>query len=75
MQSELHDFEMGAETGQKMGMPADEFVTETWAELQEGKKDIYIGSIGASSKEQFMEIADKRADAIERLNELLGKLH
>ncbi|KAK7192015.1 hypothetical protein DPSP01_003886 [Paraphaeosphaeria sporulosa] len=75
VQSEIHDYEFGAETGQKMGMPAEEFVKETWAELKEGKKDVYIGSIGASSREQFMEIADRRAEAIERLNELLRRLH
>ncbi|KAF2438494.1 putative NADP(+)-dependent dehydrogenase [Karstenula rhodostoma CBS 690.94] len=74
VQSEIHDFEMGAEVGQKMGISVEEFVAETWAQLKEGKKDVYIGSVGASSKEQFMEIADKRAEAIDRLNELIRKL-
>jgi short-subunit dehydrogenase involved in D-alanine esterification of teichoic acids len=73
VQTELHDFEMGAEEGRKMGVPVEGFVAATLAELKEGKKDIYIGSIGASSKEQFMEIADKRAEAINRLNELMRR--
>lgn len=73
MQTELHDFEMGAETGRKMGVPVEEFVAETWTELTEGQKDIYIRSIGASTKDQFMEIADKRAEAIDRLNQLLRR--
>ncbi|KAL1606314.1 hypothetical protein SLS60_003716 [Paraconiothyrium brasiliense] len=73
VQTELHDFEMGAETGRKMGVPVEEFVAETWTELKEGQRDIYIGSIGASTKDQFMEIADKRAEAIDRLNQLLRR--
>ncbi|KAJ4290215.1 hypothetical protein N0V90_010430 [Kalmusia sp. IMI 367209] len=71
VQTELHDFEMGAEVGRSMGMPAAQFVEETWTELKEGKKDVYVGSIGGSSKEQFMEIADRRAAAFERLCVLL----
>lgn len=75
VQTELHDHEMGEEVGRKMGVPVTQFVDETWAEMVAGEKDIYVGSIGASTKEQFMEIADKRAEAIERLNKLLRSFH
>ena len=75
VQTELHDYEMGEEVGQKMGVPVTQFVEETWTEMVAGNKDIYIGSIGASTKEQFMEIADKRAEAIERLNQVLRRFH
>ncbi|KAF1973904.1 NAD(P)-binding protein [Bimuria novae-zelandiae CBS 107.79] len=71
VQTEIHDYEIGAERGRKMGMPVEQFVEETWAELKAGKKDVYIGTIAASTKEQIMEIADKRAEAMGRLNELI----
>lgn len=75
VQTELHDFESGPKVGRKMGIPVEDFVAETWEELKQGKKDVYVGSIGASTKEQFMEIADKRAEAIDRLNQLLRNFH
>lgn len=75
MQSELHDHEFGAEVGQKMGMPVDEFVNESYSGLKEGKKDVYVGHIGASSKDQYMDFVEKRAEAIERLNVLMRKMH
>lgn len=71
VQSELHDVGMGPEAGRKIGMPVDQFVEETWRGLKEGKKDVYVGSIGGSTKEQFMEIVDRRAEATDRLTELL----
>lgn len=74
VQTELHDY-MGEEVGRKMGVTVHKFVEDTWNELKKGKKDIFIGSIAASTEEQFLEIADKRAEAIERLNQLLRKAH
>lgn len=70
VQTELHDLEMGAEVGRKLGMPLDQFTDEAWKELCSGKQNIFVGTVGASSKEQFMEIVARREEAFDRLSSL-----
>jgi short-subunit dehydrogenase involved in D-alanine esterification of teichoic acids len=71
VQTELHDLEMGVEAGRKMGMPVELFTEEAYGELVNGTENIVIGNVGGSSKEQFLEIAEKRQEAFERLTVLL----
>lgn len=71
VQTELHDAEVGAEVGRKMGMPVERFTDEAWKELESGKENVIIGSVGGSSKEQFSEIVERREEAFGRLAKLL----
>jgi len=71
VQTELNDFEMGAEAGRKMGMPVEQFTEEAYRELVNEVENIVIGNVGGSSKEQFLEIAEKRQEAFERLTLLM----
>lgn len=75
VQTEIHDHEMGPEVGRKMGIPVTDFANDTWAEMSQGKQNIIIGSIGASTKEQFMEIVERREAAYDRLCSLIRSLH
>lgn len=71
VQTELHDFEMGAEAGRALGMPVEQFTQEAYLELVRGKENIVIGGVGGSTKEQFLEIVERRKGAFERLGKLL----
>jgi short-subunit dehydrogenase involved in D-alanine esterification of teichoic acids len=71
VQTELHDLEMGVEAGRKIGMPVELFTEEAYGELVNETENIVIGNVGGSSKEQFLEIAEKRQEAFERLTVLL----
>jgi short-subunit dehydrogenase len=71
VQTEIHDFEMGAEAGRKMGMPVEQFTEETYGELVNGIENIVIRNVGGSTKEQFLEIAERRQEAVERLTILI----
>ncbi|KAF2260138.1 oxidoreductase [Lojkania enalia] len=73
VQSEIHDYEMGP-NGQKLGMPVSEFTDLAYKELASENEEIIIGSIGGSTREQFMEIVDKRREAFYRIMQLLEKL-
>lgn len=74
VQTELHDAEMGKEAGSKFGMPMRDFVSEVAAGLSEGKLDIFPGTLGGSSKEQFLEIVRVREQATERMTGLIRKV-
>jgi short-subunit dehydrogenase len=69
VQTELHD--QHSDSGSKFGMSLTEFVDEAWAGLVEGKADIYPGTVGGSSKEQFLELVQKRDEAVSRLSALV----
>lgn len=71
VQTELHDAEMGKEAGSKFGMPMKEFVSEVSAGLDEGKLDIFPGTLGGSTKEQFLEIVRVREEAMGRMTGLM----
>lgn len=71
VQTELHDLEMGVEAGRKMGMPVEQFTEEAYGELVNETENIVIGNVGGSSKEQFLEISEKRQEAFDRLTVLL----
>lgn len=74
VQTEIHDFEMGAEQGRKMGIPADQFVEETWKDMSRGENNVIVGTVGGSSQEQLLEILRKREEAFDRLSELIRNL-
>jgi short-subunit dehydrogenase len=73
VQSELHDAQMGEKAGRAFGMPMDEFVEQTWAGLVKGKNDIFPGTVGGSTKEQFLEIVRVREEAVDRMSAMIGK--
>ena|ERR1700761_2417520 len=57
------------------GMPLKDFVDEAYTGLAEGRVDVFTGVVGGSTKEQFMEIVDKRNGAFERLSKLLHSVY
>jgi short-subunit dehydrogenase len=73
VRTELHDAAMGKTEGQAFGMPMEEFVKDAWAGLVEGKHDIFPGTVGGSTKEQFLELVRVREEAIDRLSGLMRK--
>jgi short-subunit dehydrogenase involved in D-alanine esterification of teichoic acids len=56
------------------GMPMEEFVGEAWAGLVDETTDIFPGTVGGSTKDQFLEIVRVRAEAVGRMSGLLRKL-
>jgi short-subunit dehydrogenase len=56
------------------GMPMGDFMSEAWAGLKDGEKDIFPGTVGGSTKEQFLEIVRVREDAVDRMSGLLRKI-
>jgi short-subunit dehydrogenase len=74
VRTELHDAEMGKDAGSKFGMPLDEFVDETWAGLVEGSLDVFPGTVGGSTKQQFLEIVKTREEAFGRMSGILRKM-
>jgi hypothetical protein len=56
-------------------MPLDQFVEETWKELNGTKEDIFIGTIGGTPQEQLLELAQKRKEATDRLSLILKSIH
>ncbi|KAH4206120.1 hypothetical protein HBI26_048790 [Parastagonospora nodorum] len=73
VQSELHDVGMGKSAGRSFGMSLDEFVEETWAGLEANENDIFPGTVGGSTKEQFLEIVRLREEAFDRISGLVRK--
>jgi short-subunit dehydrogenase len=74
VRTELHDAQMGKSAGRAFGMPIEDFVSEAWAGLAEGKTDIFPGTVGGSTKDQFLEIVRVREEAFGRLSELARKM-
>jgi short-subunit dehydrogenase involved in D-alanine esterification of teichoic acids len=73
VQTEIHNAEMGESRGKGFGMPLPQFVEEAWSGLSNGDEDIFVGLVGGSTKEQFMEITEKRNGAIGRMSEMIRK--
>ena len=65
---------MGVEAGRKFGMPLDQFTNEAFSEIVAGNQDIYIGTVGGSTKEQVMEMANLKLAAFGRMTELTRKI-
>jgi short-subunit dehydrogenase len=74
IQTEIHDKEMGEEAGRRFGMPMKDFVDESYEGLADGRVDIFPGCVGGSTKEQFLEIVEKRDEAVARLSKLIRSL-
>ncbi|KAH7401911.1 hypothetical protein DE146DRAFT_744582 [Phaeosphaeria sp. MPI-PUGE-AT-0046c] len=74
VQTELHDAEMGKDAGKSFGMSMEDFVSEVWTGLREGKLDIFPGTLGGSTKEQFLEIVRVREEATDRMTELIRRI-
>jgi hypothetical protein len=55
-------------------MPVNQFAEQVYKELVSGNENIIIGSVAGSTHEQFMEIVDRRDQAVERLVEFLKKM-
>jgi short-subunit dehydrogenase len=71
VQTELHDTELGKPAGRAFGMPMEDFVSETWSGLIAGEGDIFPGTVGGSTKEQFLEVVRVRDEAFGRISALL----
>lgn len=54
-------------------MPLNEFVNETCAGLEAKENDIFPGTVGGSTKEQFLEIVRLREEAFDRISGLVRK--
>lgn len=74
VRTELHDTAMGKKEGSAFGMPMEDFVRDAWAGLVEGNNDIFPGTVGGSTKEQFLEIVRVREEAVDRLSGLMKKV-
>lgn len=74
VQTELHDASMGEEAGSKFGMSLGDFVMQTYEGLAQEKDEIFPGTVGGSSKEQFLDIVQKRNEAFSRMSELLRSM-
>lgn len=75
VQSELHDKTMGKERGRAFGMPADEFVNQTYEKLIAGEDQIIIGSIVGSDPKLFQTVFDGRMTLFQNLAKLLWSHH
>jgi short-subunit dehydrogenase len=53
------------------GMHMEGFVSETWAGLVSNTADIFPGTVGGSTKEQFLELVRGRDEATGRMSGLL----
>jgi short-subunit dehydrogenase len=73
VQTELHEATLGKDAGSNFGMPLSEFVDEAWAGLAEGRNDIFPGTVGGSTKEQFLELVRLRDEATARMSGLLRR--
>lgn len=56
------------------GLPITEFVDQAYIGLAEGRADTFPGCIGGSTKEQFIEIVEKRGAAFARMTALMKSL-
>jgi short-subunit dehydrogenase len=74
VQTELHGTVVGNEAVAKFGMSINDFVEEAYKGLVDGKDDIFPGTVGGSTKEQFLELVKTRDEAVGRLNELMHKM-
>lgn len=74
VRTELHDLNMGKDSGTKLGMPLKDFVDQTYAEMVEGRADIYPGTVGGSTREQLLELMALRDEAFSRLSALIRNL-
>jgi hypothetical protein len=66
---------MGQEASKNFGLPIDDFVDEAYAGLAEGRTDTFPGCVGGSTKNQFIEIVEKRDEAFGRLSKLIYSIH
>jgi short-subunit dehydrogenase len=71
VQTELHDGELGRPAGRAFGIPIEDFVSETWPGLIAGERDVFPGTVGGSTKEQFLEIVRVRDEAFGRISALV----
>jgi short-subunit dehydrogenase len=55
----------------EFGMHMEDFVSETWAGLVGKKTNIFPGTVGGSTKEQFLELVRVREEATGRMSGLL----
>ncbi|KAH8898976.1 NAD(P)-binding protein [Thozetella sp. PMI_491] len=70
VQTELHDY-MGEEAGRSMGMPVDQFVDETYAQLAAGAESVMVGTLGGTPKEEVYEVIERLGKMRDRLTTLL----
>lgn len=75
VQTEIHDVVMGSESGRKFGMLMEDFVDQAYVGLAGGRTEIFPGCIGGSTKDQFMDIVEKRDEAFARLSKLVRSFH
>jgi short-subunit dehydrogenase len=75
IQTEILGKDMGQEAGRSFGMPMKDFVEEAYEGLAKGKVDIFPGCVGGSTKEQFLEIVEKRDEGVARLSKLIRSIH
>lgn len=73
IQTEISSIE--GEYDMKFGMPVKDFVEEAYSGLVAGSPDIFPGCVGGSTKEQFMEIVDKRDAAFGRMSKLVRSVY
>ena len=64
---------MDQTTGRQLGMPAQEFVDETFKALTSGSDQVIVGSIGPA--DTFHEIVDKRRNAFQDLAKMMRGEH
>jgi short-subunit dehydrogenase len=75
IQTELNDSGMGQESSTRFGMPMKEFVDQAYAGLVGKQADIFPGCVGGSTKEQFEEIVETRAEAFARLSKVIRAIN
>jgi short-subunit dehydrogenase len=75
IQTEINESRAEQESNVRFGMPMEEFVNEAYAGLAEELADIFPGCVGGSTKEQFLELVEARAEAVARLSKVFRSIN
>ena len=54
-----------------MGMPVNEFTEQAYVQLAAGSSHVMVGSVAASSEEEFEDLVKRRDASIDKLNALV----
>jgi short-subunit dehydrogenase involved in D-alanine esterification of teichoic acids len=73
VQTELHDAEMGADVGRKMGMPVENFADLAYQGLAAGKDQVVIGTLFGQPEGTLESLISKRRTAFDALAEMMRK--
>ena len=62
---------MGEERGRGMGMPVDVFTEKAYAQLAGGADLVSVGTVGAASEEEYLDLVEKRKKIADSLTDMM----